>query len=275
MVTAADRRARAEPVKSPYLLTPVINRLGLRVAVTGDAGIAVVEVAAHGQWSPQLGEQLSAALRMCLAGPSPSIIVDLRDLGDPYGASLPFWLALWQQARHGSAPVHVTFSLPVTTGLSRRLRSRPAPRPRVYATVREARIAIVERMSHADRLQARLAPLPASVKAARTLVTQACHAWDRPELLPDSLLIVSELAANAVEHAGTDVIVTVSRGDTGLHVAVHDCDRRFPRLHDPELRSPPVSLDDRGRGLRLVHTVAAAWGAMPTRTGKVVWATVR
>jgi hypothetical protein len=33
-------------------------------------------------------------------------------------------------------------------------------------------------------------------------------------------------------------------------------------------------LSERGRGLRLVHFGAAAWGAMPTRGGKVVWATV-
>jgi hypothetical protein len=272
MVTAADRRAQqAEP---PYLLTPVTDRLGAGVSVTGDAGIAVVEVAAHGRWSPILGEQVSAVMRMCLAGPSPSIIVDLRDLRDPHGASLPHWLALWRQARFGAAPVQVTFSLPVTAALSRRLRYHRGPQPRVFETVREARIGIAERLSPDNRLQARLEPCAASVKGARTLVTQACHAWDRHELLEDSWLIVSELAANAVEHAGTDLVVTVSRSGTRLHVAVHDCVSRFPRPRGPELGGPPAALGDRGRGLGLVHTIAAAWGAMPTRNGKVVWATL-
>jgi anti-sigma regulatory factor (Ser/Thr protein kinase) len=85
---------------------------------------------------------------------------------------------------------------------------------------------------------------------------------------------MSELATNAVKHAGTDFIVTVSRGGTSLHVAVHDGVPRFPRPSEPALIDPLASLAERGRGLRLVHTVAAAWGAMPARSGKVVWATV-
>ncbi|MET0425877.1 MAG: ATP-binding protein [Actinoplanes sp.] len=261
--------------RPPYLLSPVTGRLGVGVAVTGDPGVVVVEVAPHGPWSEELGEQMTAALSMCLAGPFPSIIVDLHDLGDPDGASLPFWLALWRQARIGSTPVHATFCLPPTTALSRRLRSLPGPQPRVYAGVREARTANAERIAHADRLQVRLEPRPASVKAARALVAQACHAWNRPELLQDTWLIVSELAANAVEHAHTDFIVTVARSDARVHLAVHDCLSRFPAPRDPEPTSPPASLDDRGRGLRLVHTIAEAWGTVPTRDGKVVWATLR
>ncbi len=31
----------------------------------------------------------------------------------------------------------------------------------------------------------------------------------------------------------------------------------------------------RGRGLMMTGATAAAWGAMPTATGKVVWATLR
>jgi hypothetical protein len=273
-VTAVDRRAPVQPMEPPYLLTAVGHRLGVGVAVTGDAGMAVVEVAAHGQWSLRLGEQVSAALRMCLAGPPASIIVDLKDFRDLYGVSLSFWLTLWRQARLGPAPVEVTFALPATTALSRRLRCLQGPQPRLFATVPEARLAIAKRMSRADRLQARFEPRPASVKAARALVTQACHAWHVPELLQDAAVVVSELASNAVEHACTDFVVTVSHSSTRLHVAMHDCVSRFPRLRKPEFIGSQASLDERGRGLRLVHSIAAAWGAMPTRNGKVVWATV-
>ncbi|MET3421733.1 hypothetical protein BJ973_000945 [Actinoplanes tereljensis] len=244
------------------------------VTITGDAGLAVVEVVAHGLWSEQLGDQVTTALQMCLAGLSVSIIVDLHDLDDPPGVSMSFWLALWRQARFGAPPAHLTFCLPATTTLSRRLRYLRGPQPRVFATVAEARTAIAGRLSRADQLQARLEPRPASVRVARNLVTQACHAWQRPELLADTSLIVSELAANAVEHAATDFIVTVSRNGTGLHLAIHDCVSRFPRPSGSELTSPQASFVERGRGLRLVHTVAAAWGTMPTREGKVVWATV-
>jgi len=239
----------------PYFLT----------TVTADAALAVVEVAANGPWSPQLGEEMSAALRACLAGPPVSIIVDLCDLADPDGASLPFWLSLWTRAE----PVHLVFCLPAATTLGGRLRDRQGPQARVFADVPAAHTGIADRLSRDDRMQARLEPRPASVRAARALVTEACAAWHLPELLADTWLIVSELAANAVEHARTDFVVTVSCRGARLHVAIHDYVSRFPSPAERDLVS------ERGRGLRLVHTVAAAWGAMPTRDGKVVWATVR
>jgi hypothetical protein len=60
------------------------------VAVTGDASTTVVEMVAHGRWSQHLGKQVSAGLRVCLAGPSVSIIIDLQHVDDPYGVSMPF-----------------------------------------------------------------------------------------------------------------------------------------------------------------------------------------
>jgi hypothetical protein len=35
-----------------------------------------------------------------------------------------------------------------------------------------------------------------------------------------------------------------------------------------------VALDEQGWGLQMVHAVTVAWGVMPTRGGKVVWATL-
>ncbi|GIF01964.1 ATP-binding protein [Paractinoplanes rishiriensis] len=262
------------PILPPFLLTPATDRLGPAVTVIGDAGMAIAEVAAHGQWSLALGEQVSAAVRKCLAGPSASIIVDLRDLVDPDGVSVSFWLRLWQWAWLGTTPMSVSFCVPATAALSRRLRYFPGPAPRVFTAVAEARKAIAGRMLRADCLQTCLLPRPGSVKAARALVTQACHAWHLPELLQEGWSIVSELAGNAVEHARTDFIVTVLRSGPRLHVAVHDCVSWFPCPTGLQLIDPQAPLDERGRGLRLVHRVAAAWGAMPTHDGKVVWATV-
>jgi anti-sigma regulatory factor (Ser/Thr protein kinase) len=269
-----DRRTPAQPPQAPYLITPATDRHGVGVTITGDASTAVVQLAAHGPWSDHLGEQVTARLGLCFAGPSTAVIIDLQDMDDPYAVSMPFWLAAWRQARLQPSPAQLTFCLPTTTALSGRLRNRQGPQPRVCATVPEARIAVAERISRADRLQARLSPRPASVRAARNLVTQACHAWRLPQLLPDAALIMSELAANAVEHAGTDYVATVTRGSTGLHVAVRDGATQFPHPSTPRHTDPRIPLQERGRGLQLVHSVAAAWGAMPTRGGKVVWATV-
>ncbi len=273
-MTAVVRREQVQPLAPPYLLTSMTNRHGVGVAVTGDASTSMVELAVHGPWSQHLCEQVSAGLRLCLAGPTVSIIIDLQHLDDAYGVSMPFWLRAWRQARLGTSPVHLAFGLAATTTLSRRLRNLQGPQPRVFPTALEARMATAERISRADRLQARLAPRPASVRAARHLVTQACRAWHLPQLMPDTSLIVSELASNAVEHACTDFIVTVSRCGTGLHVAVHDGASRFPHPSGPALLGRQATTAERGRGLLLVHTVAAAWGAMPARGGKVVWATV-
>ncbi|MCO8271555.1 ATP-binding protein [Actinoplanes sp. TRM 88003] len=240
----------------------------------GDTSTAVIELRAHGPWSSFFGEQVTARLRLCLAGPSTVIIVDLRHLDDPHAASLPFWLAAWRQARLAPAPARVVFCLSPATALSRRLRNRQGPQPRVCATLAEARVAITERAARADRFQVRLAPLPASARAARDLVAQACHAWNLARLEPDSALIMSELAANAVEHAGTDFTATVTHAGTGLHLAVRDNAARFPHSSELTLGGPQLPPLERGRGLRLIHAIAAGWGATPTRGGKVVWASV-
>jgi anti-sigma regulatory factor (Ser/Thr protein kinase) len=87
-------------------------------------------------------------------------------------------------------------------------------------------------------------------------------------------LIVSELVDNAVRHAGTTIVLTVSRRGVGLHLAVNDDDPELPILAGPASQRPGESRED-SHGLRAVHTAAAVWGAMPTSTGKVVWALVR
>ncbi|MGA5305896.1 ATP-binding protein [Nucisporomicrobium flavum] len=272
-MTATDDGAQKPPIELPHLLTTAAERLSPGVAVTCDAAMTMVEMSVHGRWTPDLDGQVSAALRICLAGPATTIVVALHGLTDPGGASLPFWLSWWRAARFEPAPVQMTFSIADATALSRRLRFRQGPQPRVHATVPEARAAATRR-SRADSRRVWLAPRPSSVKDARSLVTQACHDWNQPKLLPDMSLIASELAANAVEHARTDFVVTTWHGDARLYVAVHDCVSAFPAADDLKIADRPPRLAERGRGLRLVHATAAAWGAVPTPDGKVVWAAV-
>ncbi|MEV4643054.1 ATP-binding protein [Actinoplanes sp. NPDC049548] len=257
-LTAAGNRDRATPLKPPYLLTTLTDRRGVAVAVTGDATTAVIEMAPHGGWTPHFGNQISACLRLCLAGPSLSVIIDLHHLDDPFGLSMPFWMAAWRRARLAAPPVSLVFCLPGTSTLGRRLRVAEGPRPRLFTGTAEARLAIAALVSQTDRLQARLTPRPSGVRAVRDLVTEACRDWELAHLLHDSSLIASELATNAAEHAGTDFVVTVSRRARRLHVAVQDGATGFPRLHRPASAVPAASL--RGRGLLLVHTIAAAWG---------------
>jgi len=273
VVTAAGPGEQDPSLQPPYLVTASTDHRGVAVAVTADASTAVVEMAVHGMWSPRLGSQVAARLRLCTAGPAASIIVDLHDVGDTYGVSQPFWTRAWRAAWLTSTPARLTLCLPTTTALGSRLRQIRGPRPMLYATMPEARVAVGDWSRRFDRLQTRLTPTPRSVRAARDLVTQACQTWHLPQLHA-AQLVVSELVSNAVQHARTDIVVTVLRTGTRLHVAVRDDAARFPHLTEAGSTTQPAALNRRGIGLRLVHAAATAWGAMPTRGGKVVWATI-
>lgn len=109
---------------------------------------------------------------------------------------------------------------------------------------------------------------PASLAIAREHVRRQLHAWALPALVEAAVLVVSELAANAVEHARSDFDLRLEVRDTrALRVEVLD------RGHgSPDLRTPDRSAE-RGRGLQLVSQIAASWGVeAATGGGKMVWA---
>lgn len=112
--------------------------------------------------------------------------------------------------------------------------------------------------------------LPVSAGRARRLTHAALAAWHLPTLQQDAELVVSELVANAVEHARGDAIrVTITR--TALRrvrIGVLDKDRGGPA---PRSAGP---CDERGRGLVIVAALAAAWGVDRMRWGKRVWVDV-
>jgi anti-sigma regulatory factor (Ser/Thr protein kinase) len=103
--------------------------------------------------------------------------------------------------------------------------------------------------------------------AARQFVSATLVSWGRPELVDDALVIASELATNAVLHAGGDFTVKVVRhADGTVRVAVRDGSTVAPRAR----RAAPGA--GSGRGLALVSALAGRWGAHLTPEGKVVWA---
>jgi anti-sigma regulatory factor (Ser/Thr protein kinase) len=109
----------------------------------------------------------------------------------------------------------------------------------------------------------------ASVSGARHWVGGRL-AGARPDLQATVGLLVSELAANAVQHGGTPFTVRVDRSEDRVRVEVTDEGGGRPQLRERATRA--VS----GRGLRLVDDLAAAWGVRegppPSTT---VWFTVR
>jgi hypothetical protein len=173
------------------------------------------------------------------------------------------------------------------TPLADRLRRLGAARylP-VFGTMPQARAAVDTRSPLTDALRLRLSSEPSAASLARDLIGEACHAWGLVPLLHAGRAVMSELVSNAVEHAGGEILVTLSKlgrgaksgaaaAGTGLHLAVRDRNPRLPHLLDLAPVVPGRPLDERGRGLRIVHAAATAWGAIPTPGGKVVWAAVR
>lgn len=104
--------------------------------------------------------------------------------------------------------------------------------------------------------------------AARRFVTSVLGR--RPYLglvAPDAAqLVVSELATNAVIHAGTPFSVTVALNGSAIRISVRDWDGSPPIVRDAE----PAARS--GRGLRLVDAAADDWGVERDRDGKTVWA---
>jgi anti-sigma regulatory factor (Ser/Thr protein kinase) len=67
-----------------------------------------------------------------------------------------------------------------------------------------------------------LPPELASAGRARRLVDAAVREWGLAHLADDVALCVSELAANAVLHAHTEIELVVECKGTGVRVGVHD-----------------------------------------------------
>jgi anti-sigma regulatory factor (Ser/Thr protein kinase) len=112
-----------------------------------------------------------------------------------------------------------------------------------------------------------LAAEPKSVAVAREFVSRQLDQHDLPGLVADVRLVVSELATNAVTHARTPFIVTVSGVEGEVLLAVQDGCTSAPAL------SASGVLAMGGRGLLLVELLSEDWG---TRTDgealKSVWA---
>jgi anti-sigma regulatory factor (Ser/Thr protein kinase)/anti-anti-sigma regulatory factor len=145
----------------------------------------------------------------------------------------------------------------------------------VFDTREQALAAIADaHIARPQRLTLRLGPTPDAPSAARRRLAEACAEWGIPDMIENAVIVVSELVSNAVQHAGTDIVVRAARRGDYLHVSVRDDDPTPPMAPDATA-GPGSPLDERGRGLRLVGVHTAAWGSHVSADGKTVWATLR
>ncbi|MEY2420931.1 MAG: hypothetical protein QOI95_998 [Acidimicrobiaceae bacterium] len=102
---------------------------------------------------------------------------------------------------------------------------------------------------------------------ARRWVGRVLAGWRVPEdRKSDALLVVSELATNAVLHARSDFLVVVREAPDMLGIAVADDYADVPATKTPSPHQPG------GRGMRIVQALARMWGVEHVPgDGKVVW----
>src|SRR5689334_21632189 len=109
---------------------------------------------------------------------------------------------------------------------------------------------------------------PTAPRQARALLQAAARDWEVEEdLYQDAAIVVTELVANAVDHARTPSTLTVGWDERGLCVAVRDAHA------GPVPRALPVDpTAPRGRGLQMIAALATTWGVTTHVDGKTVWA---
>lgn len=117
-------------------------------------------------------------------------------------------------------------------------------------------------MPHAE---VTLTPSASSVGAGREFLARTLAQWGCDDVEWPAMLVLSELATNAVLHAGTDFTVSLDLLDDALRLQVRDGSRRTPRVRHYGLDATT------GRGLELVGTLAREWGVEPDGSGKTVW----
>jgi anti-sigma regulatory factor (Ser/Thr protein kinase) len=109
---------------------------------------------------------------------------------------------------------------------------------------------------------------PTAPQDVRTFVRSVLDEWGAHSRDGEAEIVASELATNAVRHARSPFVITMTRRSEAIRIAVRDTSFERP-VH--------VVRDDcefGGRGVRLVAALAKEWGVGDEVDGKSVWADV-
>ena len=106
--------------------------------------------------------------------------------------------------------------------------------------------------------------------AARHFAVDAVRRLGAGDLADDTALVVTELAANAMVHAGTGFTVDLAAGPDVLRISVRDASPLPPAAAAAGLPAVPL------HGLGAVAALARRWGVEPLgHSGKSVWVELR
>lgn len=110
---------------------------------------------------------------------------------------------------------------------------------------------------------------PKCVSEARKLTRHTLESWGMATLGEVAVLLVSELATNAILHARSPVGIIMRTNSVGIRVYVCDDSPAPPRVR--RFRTEAAT----GRGVRLLETLASSWGVQSNSDGgKCVWFTL-
>jgi anti-sigma regulatory factor (Ser/Thr protein kinase) len=107
---------------------------------------------------------------------------------------------------------------------------------------------------------------PSSIAEARRFANSVLEAGGAADDAWPVTQVVSELATNAVVHAGTSFVLSISHDASHIRVAVTD-GRPLARASMRRFSNETTT----GRGLRMVQTLGQAWGVDQTDAAKTVW----
>jgi anti-sigma regulatory factor (Ser/Thr protein kinase) len=102
-------------------------------------------------------------------------------------------------------------------------------------------------------------------RAARAFLRDTLRTWELDGFGDVTELLADELVCNVVRHVGEPMRLRAVRSSSSIRIEVDD-----PSTERPVLRSPDP-LDERGRGILLVESLATSWGVDMRETGKTVW----
>ena len=108
-----------------------------------------------------------------------------------------------------------------------------------------------------------------SVRDARSTIRRLIEGWGMPSLAETGELCTSELATNAVVHAGSPVLLTAERTHAGIRVEVQD------EVPGGVEAGTLDGVGETGRGLAIVNAMATTWGVDQHDGGKTVWFELR
>jgi anti-sigma regulatory factor (Ser/Thr protein kinase) len=114
--------------------------------------------------------------------------------------------------------------------------------------------------------------LPAAPEAAgvaRRLVREVLTDLDAGHVMDDAMLVMSELATNAVRYGAAPIRATATVEGTHLILAVQDS-----RASDLPYPKVLTATEPNGRGMHLVAAMASRWGWDRSAHSKVVWAEI-